>query len=91
MSLIFELWFALSVLAFILDTVLLWHKLDNAGANPSFFWGATPGYVTKKYKEWCDSVGKSPFPRLRISWLLSANLAVAMLWLITDMWRAVTS
>ena len=73
-----EYWFMLSVFLFVMDKPFLAYVLDRKGVDISFMKSQIPGYVNRKYKQWCREVGKDPSPRLLASWLIVINLVIAL-------------
>jgi hypothetical protein len=75
-SMIFAVWFCLSVFGYIVDGILVYLFLRRNGIPISFLFSGTPGVVEYYYVKWCKSVGRSYRVFLTIRLLLVANLVL---------------
>jgi hypothetical protein len=54
------IWFAVSVALAVIGNVIFLIWLVCKGAELSFFWAGTPGYLDNVYVKWCRTRGQSP-------------------------------
>ena len=74
---IIPIWFAISVVLFIADKPCIARQLRKNGVQISWSDVQLPGYINKKYKEWCRDVGRDPTARMMVSQLILVNMFFA--------------
>jgi hypothetical protein len=73
-------YFAASIATLVISNVVFMFWLMKRGANVSFFWSGTPGYLSRVYLKWCAEHDREPggwVPYMRIL-MINAVIAIVI-------------